>query len=235
MGEFEQLLKLQEVDLKLDALDDREKTLPERERFQELERQTAEMAAALAKDEELLHKEKQAQKKIEDELTALAEKIEREQKKLYGGTVTSPKELAGIQQEIDSLKERRDEVETALLEQLDVVEPMDKEVAVIADRLDELKADRKEAEGAYEAVSQEIATARAGLTAERESLVPTVEKTQLGQYEKVRKRHRKAVAGIADGICQGCHTDIPAVELKKIKEAQGLAKCPNCGRLLVKE
>lgn len=227
-------MNLQSIDLELDALDDRERELPERDRYEKLAAEVKTSEKALAAKEEVLHKERAVQKRYEDKLDALTEKIEREQKKLYSGVVTIPKELTGIQQEIESLKERRDEEETVLLEQLDVVEPIEKEIAVLAERLVSMRAGTEEAKSAYAAVSAEITAARRERKEKREAVLPGVEKGHLELYEKTRKRYRRAVVNLKDGVCQGCHTDIPAVELRKILEAPGLSKCPNCGRIVVK-
>lgn len=235
MGAFDSLMELQEIDVKLDALDDREKTLPERERAEKSSETVTAVEKAFKRDEEILHKEKLAQKKIEDEIKSITDKIQREQQRLYSGTVTNPKELSGMQQEIKSLEERRDEQETALLEQLEVVEPMEKEISVLSERLTELKKEATEAESAFAAVSAEITSARAGLKKERTAVLPDVPKDQLDTYEKARKRFRRAVVRIEDGLCQGCRTDIPTAELERIKSQPGLSKCPNCGRLLAKD
>lgn len=234
LEEFKSLKELQDIDLELDGLDDRERELPERVRYEELGAQLLECEKALKAKEAVLRDEKAAQKRIEDELSALNEKIEREQKKLYGGEVTSPKELSGIQQELESLKERRDQAETALLEQMEVVEPIEKEISIIAEKLEALKAETAEAKSAYGAVSAEIASARAALRERRVASVRNVEADKLEIYERVRKRHRRAVVDLKNGVCQGCRTEIPPVELKKIEESPGLSRCPNCGRILLK-
>lgn len=234
LDEFKSLKELQKIDLELDGLDDRERELPERERYEKLESRLRECERALGEKELALRERRTAQKRIEDEIGALNEKIEKEQKRLYGGEVTSPKELASIQQELESLKERIDQAETSLLEQMEIVEPMEKEIAVIAAKANSLKAETAEAKSAYGAVSAEIAAARAMLRGKRAAAVRDVEENQVELYERIRKRHRRAVVELKNGICEGCRTEIPTVELKRIKETPGLSRCPNCGRILIK-
>ncbi len=233
--EIEKLKELQEIDLELDALDDRERSLPERERYEALESRLKECERALRDKEAELRDRKAAQKRIEDEIAGLNEKMEKEQKRLYGGEVTSPKELAGIQQELESLKERIDQAETSLLEQMEIVEPMEKEIAIIAEKVDRLRAETAEAKSAYGAVSSEITLARAALREKRAVTVTGVVKDQLELYERIRKRHRRAVVELKNSICGGCRTEIPTVELKRIMEEPGPSRCPNCGRILIKE
>lgn len=233
MGEFEGLLTLQEIDSELDALEERERTLSERERYEKLSAEVERAEKVLVSREDQLRAEMAKQKRLEDDIEQLGAKIEREQKHLYEGGA-SPKELSGIQQEIESLGGRRDELETSLLEQLEVVEPVEKEVVLLAERLAALKGEMEVAKSAYAAVSSEITNARKALKDKRLSILPEVDPKHIEQYDKVRKRHRRAVVLLVGEMCQGCRTDIPAVELKKIKETPGISRCPNCGRMLVK-
>ena len=62
------------------------------------------------------------QRHMEGEIDALSTKIEREEGRLYDGSVKLPKELAGIQQEIEALRARRSDIEDAELELLDSLE-----------------------------------------------------------------------------------------------------------------
>jgi uncharacterized protein len=233
-SQFDMLLSLQALDLELDALTDREANLHERDEFEKLKQSSEVVEKALVNDETLLRKEKVVQKKYEDAIAAISAKIEKEQGRLYGGAIANPKELAGIQQEIASLGERRDEEETALLEQMEVVEPMERETAVLKERLESIRAQRDEAKATFDRVHSEITASLKELSSKRSAAAAAVGKEQLEPYERVRKKHKKAVTGVEGGVCQGCHTEIPAMELSAILAKPGLAKCPNCGRLLVK-
>ncbi|MSW92279.1 MAG: hypothetical protein F2812_11815, partial [Actinobacteria bacterium] len=108
MSAFATLLELQEHDVKLDQLRHRRAALPDRA---ELVTQTkansvlaAEIAATSA-DHDVVARE---QKRLEDAVAMVVDKAKAEDKKLYSGTISAPKELQSIQDEIASLNRRRD-------------------------------------------------------------------------------------------------------------------------------
>jgi len=52
----------------------------------------------------------------------------------------------------------------------------------------------------------------------------------LGRYERVRRRHRRAVAPVRRGVCMGCFTKRPT--MTAASQAGGIETCERCGRIL---
>ncbi len=70
--------------------------------------------------------------------------------------------------------------------------------------------------------------------AERETVVPDVEPDVLELYEDLRKQKKGiGVAALVDGVCQGCHEQLSAMELDKVKRVEGVRRCEHCRRILV--
>jgi predicted nucleic acid-binding Zn-ribbon protein len=40
-------------------------------------------------------------------------------------------------------------------------------------------------------------------------------------------------AALVDGVCQGCHETLSAVELDHVRHAQDVPRCEHCRRILV--
>ncbi|MGH2722395.1 MAG: C4-type zinc ribbon domain-containing protein [Actinomycetota bacterium] len=38
---------------------------------------------------------------------------------------------------------------------------------------------------------------------------------------------------MVDGSCQGCHMRLPSQEYERVRDATGLIRCDECGRILV--
>ncbi|MCL6472365.1 MAG: hypothetical protein K6T91_06080 [Firmicutes bacterium] len=234
MDEHKILAELQKIDSQIDSLNYREKHLPERDRYLNLSEEVSKTKALYNTVDKKLHDEAQIQKRIEDELDSLTKKIDKEQNRLYSGTITSPKELSNVQQEINHLKEVADEKETALLEQIDVVDKLKSNVKVISERLDTRKSELDEAKSAMDTALAEIRGERTKLQAEREPVYGALSEDTRQLYDRVRTKHPIAVTVLAEGICQGCMVELPSTEAERIESSAKLERCPNCSRIIAK-
>ena len=59
-------------------------------------------------------------------------------------------------------------------------------------------------------------------------------RSSLELYEDLR-RQKKGIgaAALVDGVCQGCHEQLSAVQLDKLKRIDGVRRCEHCRRILV--
>jgi predicted nucleic acid-binding Zn-ribbon protein len=77
----------------------------------------------------------------------------------------------------------------------------------------------------------------ASLVDERAAAVSAVPEALVARYEKLRaKLGGVAVARLEHGRCTGCHLQLPATELDRLRHEppDALAECEQCGRLLVR-
>ncbi|HEY3373450.1 MAG TPA: C4-type zinc ribbon domain-containing protein [Candidatus Aquicultor sp.] len=235
MDDHQKLLELQEIDTKIDALNYREKNPPERDRFVLLSEEAKKMGSLHAAFEKKLHDEAVIQKRLEDQLTSLNAKIKKEQKLLYGGTINNPKELAGVQQEVEHLTGHADEKELELLEQIDVVDKLKHDEKIVADRLKAKKAEVEQAKAALDKVRSEINTERDKLTSEREPIVAALSEDVRELYLRTRTKYSLAVTVMEEGLCRGCRVEVPSTDAERIAASSKLEKCPSCGRIIVKK
>ncbi len=237
MSTFAALLDLQGHDVHLDQLRHRRAALPERAEI------AARADASRALDEELgtasaardaIARE---QKRLEDEVALLSAKATAEDKKLYSGTVTAPKELQAIQDEIKSLDRRRTALEDDVLVQMEAAEPLDDTLAGLRARRAELDAvltDLRDRLAAAEAViDAEVAV----LQGERDALAVGLDPAALREYDQLRKMlGGVAVAKLEGSSCRGCHLQLSAVEVERIRKLAPdvMVHCEECGRILVR-
>lgn len=174
------------------------------------------------------------QKRLEYDIDAFSQKAAAEEKRLYDGSVVNGKELESIQHEIANLKSRRSRLEDDLLERLQLREDLEaqiaaSEVAVLGSR-DTLETLGRDSEA-------ELAEIAASLTrdlAARESIAATVDEETLELYEDLRTQKKGVgAAALVDGICQGCHEKLSAMELDKLKKTDGVKRCDYCRRILI--
>ena len=228
------LLALQEADTAVDRLRARRSSL---EAGSELAAVRAEADAAENRLGELRLKLEELgrdQKRFEHEIDSMTQKEKAEQTRLYDGTIVNAKELEALQHEIESVRKRLSDREDELLALLEITEQLEAD-ATAAER--EASMLRTKAEEAAEASGDEMARVEAELaerSAQRESIAREIEAEVLELYEDLR-RQKKGIgaAALVDGVCQACHEQLSAVELDRVKRAEGIRRCEHCRRILV--
>jgi hypothetical protein len=237
MSRWEALLAVQEHDTTIDQLTHRRRTMPARG---ELDAAMAELAGLEQRAGEVEAKRQELarnQQRLEDEIATVSDKAAQHDKTLYSGTISNPRELQAMQDEIASLKRRVSQLEDQELELMELIEPLDADLGRMAGErsaLDE-RATALRAQIAEEEVTidEQLATTHA----ERDQLVGTVEPDLLAEYEQLRPHSGGiAIARLVNGSCGGCHLGLSAVEIDRIKKLppDELVHCEECGRLLAR-
>lgn len=235
MSRWDALLAVQEHDTSIDQLSHRRRTLPARA---ELEAAMAELAKLEQRAGEVdanRHELARAQQRLEDEIAAISDRATQHDKTLYSGTISNPRELQAMQDEIASLRRRISQLEDQELELMEQIEPLDADLARFADERTALDvaATALRAQIAEDEVA--IDGQLAAVRAERDSLVAAVEPDLMAEYEQLRPHAGGiAIARLVGGSCGGCHLALSAVEVDRIKKLppDALVNCEECGRLL---
>jgi len=72
-----------------------------------------------------------------------------------------------------------------------------------------------------------------GLVADRATQASRVEAPSLGRYESIaRRRGDHVLVGVDNGVCGGCHMQLPQHVFLKARGQQEIPACPTCTRLL---
>ncbi len=236
MASLDQLLVLQEHDTVLDQLHHRRATLAQRAELVALQAELADVTGRQDEVAESRAEVARAQKRLEDEVAAVEEKVASVHGQLYGGSVTSPRELQALQDDENALKRHQSAVEDKVLEQMELAVPLDEQAEALADRRGQLEADvtrvTAELAEAEAAIDGEVA----GVEAERATIAGDVDPDLLERYEQLRHDLGGiAVARLVGTNCGGCHLTLSAVELDRIRHQPdgAVVLCEECGRLLV--
>jgi len=232
--EMARLLALQEIDTATDRLTARKQAL---ESGGELAAARAEADAAERALGELglqLDVVGRDQARLEHEIESLTQKAAAEDKRLYDGSVVNAKELGSIQHEIENLKRRRSDREDEMLGLMEVREELERRASQAQATSDGLRARVEEVGGAGLDELRDIDTELRAMIAERQLAVPEIDPDVLELYEDLRKQKKGiGAAALVDGVCQGCHEQLSAMELDKLKRAEGVKRCEYCRRILV--
>jgi uncharacterized protein len=232
---FADLLKVQDLDTSIDQLVHRRATLPER----------AELAAV---ESEILglNSKRQEVGSVRDELgsrqSALEEQIgsskarsaQLQQRML---TVTASRDLQAMDEEVRHLARHVTELEDREIEVMEELEPLDAELSVLDGELSRLGGRQSELRSAISMLEGEIGTELEAERKERQGLGESVPADLLTRYEQLRTRlSGTGAARLIGGSCGGCHLQLPAVELDRVRHADpdAILYCDQCGRILVR-
>lgn len=228
------LSELQVTDREIDKLEQLEEHLPARAEYQSAEQKLVKQRARMDSTSKDLERRRLELKKVEGELELTNTKIKKEEARLYGGSVTNPKELRSIQEEIKNLRKRVDQGETSLLELMDDTQRMEAELESGARMVRELEEGSSKAKDKYENEMGQIKERLASLTVIRDEAVKVIDPDVVVLYKRLRtEKQGVAVAEIEERVCQGCFVQLAAEEVDTKIRQGGLWRCPNCGRIMV--
>lgn len=151
---------------------------------------------------------------------------------LYGGRISNPKELAGLEEEIAGLARTGDHLEDRILGLLDEVEALKHEEAERQAAARALEERLTAHVAAYERERGRIDAEIAAREAERARLAAAVEPRLLKKYEGIAAQEGGVgMVAIVGGFCGGCHNDVPARFVSRVRAGE-VVTCERCHRIL---
>jgi uncharacterized protein len=237
MGTFDSLLEMQQLDTAIAQLTYRRAHLPEQDQLNDVVRRLTVLDTTMAPHRAAQGDLDRRQSTLEGQIHDIDSKIEAASKQLYGGTVTSSRELQALEADIASLKKHRSELEDAELELLMNREPVDASVAAaMADR-EKLDAEASQCRVAVAEALVSIDNELTDLADRRAAMAGSVDPILTETYERIRKTNKGVgIARLEHGTCMSCRLKLSAVHLdalKKLAETD-LAFCDECGAILVR-
>ena len=234
MQGLERLLELQELDVAIDRLHARQAELDAGQEVRDAQAAADAAEAAVGEIRLSLDAASREQRRLDGEAESLGLKLQAEQKRMYDGSVANAKELDAISHEIDNLRARRGRLEDEELERMEEVEGLEArlkdaeaELTGARDRLGELRGESgKELE--------EVVASLVAKQQQRQAVAAAVDEELLELYDDLRGAKRGVgAAALVDGVCQGCHQQLSALELDRLKRAPDPKRCPSCRRILI--
>ncbi|MBE7518229.1 MAG: hypothetical protein HS107_03200 [Thermoflexaceae bacterium] len=172
------------------------------------------------------------QRRLEDEVERLNDRIAPEEKRLYDGSVRNPKELTGIQHELELLKAARERQEDALVEVLDQAETASRQRSEAQGAVTRLEERWSRTQEELRLEARRLGDAIARIDQRREAQAARIPPRLLVTYEDLRRRKGgTAVARIKGNTCSGCRITIPDALRSRVLAGETVAQCPNCERI----
>ena len=225
-----QLVDLQKIDSKFDALQLQKGDLPMM--IEEAESERESKSTRKKEMEETIKKGEADRRMFQMEIEAGNEKLKKYEEQLY--KVQTNKEYDAISLEIDTKKMEIKELENKILQSLEEEEELKGQIRELQKDVKKLEEQLVEHRRELDDIVQQTRNEERRLTREREKILTEVDKRYQSQYEKIRKaKDGLAVVAVKKNSCGGCFSAIPPQKIVEIREMHRLFTCEYCGRILV--
>jgi len=230
MAELQSLAHLQEVDVQIEA-----ETVARQEIQAALAGDTT-VGSARARVAELgekLHGLEGQLRELEWDAERISGEIAKDEERLYGGKVRNPKELDGIQKDLEQRKARRRVVEDKELELMTDQEAAESELKDARAALASAEAAWRVLEESLLARQEQTRRHLGTLQVERARVVGEITPPTIILYDRLRReKHGRAVSRVDRSTCLGCRIALPSGVVSHIRQGRDLVFCPSCGRIL---
>ena len=188
-------------------------------------------AEAVEQEQQQWHSKQQT---AELEAQSLASRIQESEQRLMSGQVRNPKELEALQSSIEALQRLRGTVETNSVEALLKNEELTSQVATARTQLQRVQQVWSASQTELTEEETKLKRGFLQLKKQRDTLVETLDKPLLQQYEYLRERKGGlAVAAVENGNCTACNVKVPSGMVSTVRsQPDKLVTCPSCGRIL---
>ncbi|MEP1123551.1 MAG: C4-type zinc ribbon domain-containing protein [Ilumatobacter sp.] len=230
----DRLLEVQRIDTEADQLANRRERLVERDQLH-----------AASTSLTTWERERNSMRSRLDDLTAVIERAESDAAGIDAHrvrlaaqlkTVIAPREAEALMHEMATLDEQVDALDTVELEALEEQSDVDDRLTAHLSTESALRDAVSVADSALERATAEIDRELDELSAQRSVARGELADGVMARYDRVRASSGVAVAKLVGHRCDGCHLDLSAAEVDVVKEeaavSDGVADCPNCGRML---
>jgi len=231
------ILDVQAADLRAQQARHRRATLPVLAQLDELTGRVTDLGDERAARSAVVGDLRREVTKIEDDVTAVRARADRDNQRLLSGQGT-PKDLQALSSELEVLQRRKNELEDVELEAMERLEAAEADLASAETQHGEIASQIRELHVQRDAAFAEIDAELAEIEGERSAAAEGLDAGLLALYDKLRAQHGGiGAAALVRGQCQGCHMTLNAGDLAAITAAPAdrVVRCEECGRILVRE
>jgi predicted nucleic acid-binding Zn-ribbon protein len=231
------LLELADLDTELARLDHRRRMLPEHAELEKLAARAARARDALVRAETELSDLGREQERAERDVEQVRTRIDKDQSRLDGGSVSSARELESLQSEVVSLRRRQGDLEEIVLELMEKLEGATARRDATAAEQAVVSAEASDVGARRDAALAEITEATEKASSARASAIAGVPAELLTLYDKVRaSAGGVGAAMLRRGRCEGCRESLSMAELSEIRTAapDEVIRHEECRRILVR-
>ncbi|HKY45483.1 MAG TPA: C4-type zinc ribbon domain-containing protein [Pyrinomonadaceae bacterium] len=228
--ELQKLIALQNLDTTIRKLEKDQEAIPERRA--EIEREFDQRAFEIRALENRRDEAKHTRARLENEVVEQKGRAERAERNLMSSKKQD--EYTAAIREADSARKQISQLETQILEQLEVLEQAEAALNERADEIASLNSDRDARLKAFDDETGTIGDRLAVARKERDEVFANLPKQMSGMYARIKARIRDgvAVAEARNRSCSACFMSLRPQVMAEIRRGEEVLTCDNCGRIL---
>lgn len=224
------LYHLQQLDLELERLSTEQRAIAgSLQDNAPLHKLRTEQKLALQQSHAALKTQQEAEWALED----LSHRLKTQEHRLYNGTVSNPKELNALQQEVQRLRTQQSLQEEKTLEVMEATESLQQTAQRTSAMLQQAEAAWVNQNAVLISQRDQLEAREQDVQLQREQLAASLQADLISRYDRIRRtRQGKAVSKVEQGSCQWCRVILTPSELQHVRISTKLETCSNCGRFL---
>jgi len=229
------LLTLAAVDIELNRLAHRRRTLPEQQEVDRLQAERASRKDAAVAVEIVLDDLDRDIRKLEGEVEAVRQRAARDRALLEGGSIAS-KQLTELQHELGSLERRQGALEDELLEVMERREASKSDHDRAGAQVTQIDEQLADANRARDEALADIEVAENRCNTDRGTLVGLFPAELVTAYDAQRERAGIGAARLEGRRCGACRLELDRGEIARLTAApaDAVVRCPECNAILVR-
>jgi predicted nucleic acid-binding Zn-ribbon protein len=229
-AKIQTLVRLQTSEIEIHRLEQVLAAAPRR--FEELTAERQALAEAVQAAEDQVADLNKRYRELEREARQQQDRAAKRAVRL--NEVKTNKEYQATLKEIDDIRAGISTIEDEMLGLLEIIEAAE---ADLAEKRETFACRKEDLAVEAAAVEQAMADDRRRIDAacaDREHLARQVAPELMAIYLKAQAQQRdgKAVAGVLNAVCQGCHMNIPPQLYNELQRQDDLKICPLCQRII---
>lgn len=228
------LLDLQSSDTRVQQLDHQSKSLPEIAKLTELAREGEALRQRLLADTGAVEDARLELARVESDVAVVEARMARDSERL--ATSSSVKDVAGLEHELASLRQRRDDLEEIQLGVMERLETLEALAERTQRENDALKATIEGVEAERDASLSTLVTERAHAAANRDEIASKIPAELLAVYERQRSRYGIGASHLRGGVSSASGVRLNESDMARIRSAapDEVVMCPDSEAILVR-
>ena len=229
-AELQKLVALQNLDTSIRKLEKDLEAIPERraEIEGEFDQRAFEIRALETRRDEAKHN----RARLENDVVEQRGKVERAERNLMSSKKQD--EYTAAIREADAARKQISQLETQILEQMEVLEQAEAALQERAEEIASLNSDRETRLKSFDEDGQSQSVQLATARKDREQVAAELPKALSSLYARIRARIRDgvAVAEARNRSCTACFMSLRPQVMAEIRRGAEVITCDNCGRIL---
>ena len=230
--EKESLLKIQEIDLKLDQIEDGLEKAPQKQRIVAAKMKLAEGEKRLALIEAARNDLQQRVDALQLEIDDFSTRMKAHQATMQGSS--DHREVESLSKELGVLLKQKEKRENEGMKLMEKRSELGEALVDTNEKLERFKELEEREMASLKEYYAKLKAVRSALLQKRAELSSAVDEETFKNYEKIREA--KGGIGLAlyeDGKCGGCQVLLPLAQRNELELSEGRVLCPSCKRLLI--